>query len=519
MEWHGRAISEAAQLSYYGYCMTMIQMGQIEDCLNYAKQKMLLNPNDKVLPMIMETCKRHLNPSIRKDSLTLLTNLSLAELFPVEKKGNHDPSIVESEAAPQYMVSSIYKSDLPDPRIERQNKTSIPRVDQIREVDAIGFKYKDNKIGLFTLKDKRDVSYLIYPDYLDEYNLSAHYSDVESFIVRYVDGNAEEIEGSELFKDKRTVKFQVISADGNTLIFASKDIRGGYGGYDLYRMVYRSLFWSNPENLGPSINTPGDEIYPFISYDNKLYFSSNGLGGYGDLDVFAIDLEVIGEKAPSLMEPPVNSMFDDYAYMINSKSGLGFFASHRKKGIETDLFPFQKVFDNCGAEELYVDEHEFIPCNDSAYCVDFDITGSMVPERIPLECLWELGDGHKKYGEKFQYCYRKPGLYNAVLNVSVKNDKGVVEKSKLDVEIDLRNQEALKMERYYYDQWLYLIADPFNCNGCTDMIYHWKWGNHSSCGEELRVNLEDPAEKIFCIMEYSRNGERLEKGCYVKLKP
>jgi len=131
--------------------------------------------------------------------------------------------------------------------------------------------------------------------------------------------------------------------------------------------------------------------------------------------------------------------------------------------------------------------------------------------------LWELGDGHKRYGQKFKYCYRKPGLYNAVLNVSVKNDQGVVEKNKFDVEIDLRNREALRMERYYYDKWLYLIADPYNCNGCKDQVFHWKWGTNYSCGEELRIHLDDPEPKVYSVMEYSKNGKPLKKACYINI--
>lgn len=442
-EWHQRAISDGTQASYYGYCMTLIQMGRIEECLKYAKQKLLLNPNSKDLPKIIETCRRHLNPSRKKDSLSIFSNLTMNQLYPIEKRGQHEPSSVESETAPLYFISSIYPDKKIDERILSQNKTSLPRVIENKELSALGFQYKKDKIGIFTFKDMSDVSHLIYPDFISEYKHSAHYSGIESFKMTSVNGKVEEIEGAELFKDKRAVKFPVLSADGTVLIFASKDLRGGYGGYDLYRMIYRSPFWSNPEHLGPSINTSGDEIYPFISFDNKLYFSSNGLGGYGDLDIFSIDLEVIGEEAPELLEAPANSMFDDFAYVINSKSGMGFFASNRKGSLDADLYPFEKVFDNCGSEVLFTEERSFIPCNDSAFCVDFDITGSMVPEGVPLECLWDIGDGHKRYGEKFKYCYRNPGLYKAVLNVSVKNDKGVVEKNKFDVEIDIRNREAL----------------------------------------------------------------------------
>ncbi len=296
-EWHMRAISEGTQPGFYGYCMTLIQMGEAEKCLAYAKQKLLLNPNSKELPEIIETSRRHISPSRSSDSLIVFDDKTLDDLFPVMQRGNHKPENASSEVAPKYLISSIYSDESPDPRLIKQNRTSIPRFDEIREMNGIGFKYKKDKIGVYTLRDQRDVNYLVYSDYFEEYNHTAHYSDVESFIIKTIDGKIEEIEGSELFKDKRTVKFPAISADGTVLIFASKDMKGGYGGYDLYRMIYRSPFWSNPENLGPEINSAGDEIYPFISFDNKLYFSSNGNGGYGDHDIFSMDLELIGDES------------------------------------------------------------------------------------------------------------------------------------------------------------------------------------------------------------------------------
>lgn len=97
-EWHMRAISEGTQPGFYGYCMTLIQMGEAEKCLAYAKQKLLLNPNSKELPEIIETSRRHISPSRSSDSLIVFDDKTLGDLFPVMQRGNHKPENVSSES-------------------------------------------------------------------------------------------------------------------------------------------------------------------------------------------------------------------------------------------------------------------------------------------------------------------------------------------------------------------------------------------------------------------------------------
>ncbi len=89
-----------------------------------------------------------------------------------------------------------------------------------------------------------------------------------------------------------------MAEDGNTLYFVS-DRPGGYGGSDIYRATKVNGIWGKPYNLGPVINSPGNEVFPFLS-DNTLYFASNGHGGLGGLDIFKSPLLANG------FAPPVN---------------------------------------------------------------------------------------------------------------------------------------------------------------------------------------------------------------------
>ena len=140
-----------------------------------------------------------------------------------------------------------------------------------------------------------------------------------------------------------------IAADGLTLYFAS-DRPGGYGGIDIYvtRKDQKTGQWSVPQNLGPNINTPGDEKTPFIHSDSEtLYFSSNGHFGFGGYDIFYVRKNEKGDWAePENIGSPINSNGDDTGFFVSSDTKTGYFFSYdegkvRGKGIgRYDLYGF-----------------------------------------------------------------------------------------------------------------------------------------------------------------------------------
>ncbi len=120
----------------------------------------------------------------------------------------------------------------------------------------------------------------------------------------------------------------------STVIFASKRT-GGYGGYDLYVSYMKEDLWSQPKNLGPRINTPYDEISPFLTNDGRhLYFSSNGLESIGGFDVFHSEyLSDAGTwSSPTNMKLGINSALDDIHYRISADGQSAYFCSSRKSG-------------------------------------------------------------------------------------------------------------------------------------------------------------------------------------------
>jgi len=129
------------------------------------------------------------------------------------------------------------------------------------------------------------------------------------------------------------------SPDGRTLYFASNR-KGGYGGTDLYsaQMDSRGRF-SRVRNLGPEINTPGDEMFPYVAEDGKLYFASDGHPGYGELDLFVVK-RANGKTVIENLGQPVNSNGDDFGIFL-FRPDRGFFTSNRTGGKgDDDIYTF-----------------------------------------------------------------------------------------------------------------------------------------------------------------------------------
>lgn len=133
-----------------------------------------------------------------------------------------------------------------------------------------------------------------------------------------------------------------ISADGKMFFFTS-DMKGGFGGTDIYACILIDSSWSMPINLGGNINTSGNEVFPFINKEGQLYFASDGHLGMGGYDMFiSTQLEGMWQTAQNL-KSPVNTGADDFAY-TESKDGKVYFTSNRKGGKgNDDIYTFESI--------------------------------------------------------------------------------------------------------------------------------------------------------------------------------
>lgn len=132
-----------------------------------------------------------------------------------------------------------------------------------------------------------------------------------------------------------------VSPDGTYLYFSS-DMPGGYGGKDLWRINLKDRVGSL-ENLGEQINTPGDEMFPYVRTDSLLYFASDGHPGFGGLDLFTARLNSTGDRwSIENMGLPMNSQGDDFGITFGEGES-GFFSSNRGDARGYDhIFSFVK---------------------------------------------------------------------------------------------------------------------------------------------------------------------------------
>ncbi|QCK14812.1 OmpA family protein [Mangrovivirga cuniculi] len=133
-----------------------------------------------------------------------------------------------------------------------------------------------------------------------------------------------------------------ISEDGKTLIFAS-DKPGGEGGMDLYITFDRNGEWSVPVNMGDEVNTEGHELFPLLD-DQTLYFSGNGHGGLGGMDIYRSIVHNTQVVKVENMGAPINSPNDDFGISFKEGQRSGYFSSNRptKSGNSDKVFRFHK---------------------------------------------------------------------------------------------------------------------------------------------------------------------------------
>ncbi len=158
-----------------------------------------------------------------------------------------------------------------------------------------------------------------------------------------VDDKWQEAEELPFNNNEYAIANPALSPDGKTLYFAS-NMPGGKGLSDLYKVSIGENDFGTPINLGEKINTEGRETFPYMSANGDLYFSSDGHLGLGGLDIFVAMQNEEGDfKEIFNIGEPINSPLDDFTFIINSETGIGYFASNRDGGNGSDdIYKFKQ---------------------------------------------------------------------------------------------------------------------------------------------------------------------------------
>jgi len=145
-----------------------------------------------------------------------------------------------------------------------------------------------------------------------------------------------------ILPDSVVAAHPALSPDGLTMYFVS-DIPGGFGKKDIWKSTRTRVGdnWSKPVNLGPEINTPGDELFPYVRKDGTLYFSSDGHIGMGGMDIFSAKQQPDGSWLVQNMKAPINSNADDFGIAFEDDAEKGMFSSTRKGRGNDDLYSFE----------------------------------------------------------------------------------------------------------------------------------------------------------------------------------
>ncbi|NDW09193.1 OmpA family protein [Dysgonomonas sp. 520] len=184
--------------------------------------------------------------------------------------------------------------------------------------------------------------------------------------------------GTELKLSRDTVSVfahPAINATGDFLYFVS-DMPGGYGGKDIWRAYMRTNEQTEYiENLGPEINTAGDELFPYMRNDTVMYFSSDGHPGMGGLDIFKSVYDAKTEKwsKPENIGSPINSQSDDFGITFDGENEKGFFSSNRNDARGYDhIYSFEFPTVKITLEGFVVDQADEFIQGASIYVVGDD---------------------------------------------------------------------------------------------------------------------------------------------------
>lgn len=178
--------------------------------------------------------------------------------------------------------------------------------------------------------------------------------DLKIYTARFENGSWTNADAFPFNSDDYDNCHPTLSADGQIIVFSS-DMPGGEGGMDLYVSFRKNNLWSRPVNLGKQINTPGNELFPFIDTKGTLYFSSDGLKGMGGLDIFSAAMQKGDQvwSTPVNMGQPFNSIKDDLSYVVAASGQEGYFASNREGGMgEDDIYYWTNKPDYRGDDGL-----------------------------------------------------------------------------------------------------------------------------------------------------------------------
>lgn len=304
-----------------------------------------------------------------------------------------------------------------------------------------------------------------------------------------------------------------LSPDGRKLYFAS-DRPDGYGGADIYYCRWRNGYWEEPINLGPQVNTRGNESYPFINEVGELFFSSDGHPGMGGKDIFVTKVKTSNEWYPPLrLDAPINSVYDDFGIITDPLMTGGYFSSNR--GETLDLYRFRT-----DRRQVWFTE----PQKKNQYCFVISDTGSISIDTLSLQYEWNFEDNSRIYGANAEHCFPGPGNFRVELNITDRATGNLFfHKCTYDIEIVDYDQPFITSADYtFIDQILDFDGLKSYCPGYIIESYFWDFGDGTiDTGERISHKFNESGEydvKLELTLKSKTNGNFFKRAVSKKVK-
>lgn len=338
-EWYGQSVQiGGTNEDNLQYAQMLQTQAKYSDAAKYYEKYLTQQPNDQRAKNQLDACKNQaqFNKNSNRFKITNLDfNTQGLDFGPVwNKEGLYYSSNSQGSGAIDRNHSWI-GANYTEMYYTEGQKTDFSKPDILKK-DA-STKYHD-AVPSFSLNNES--VYYTRNNYIDGEKLTSEQDKIMKqgiYFSEIKDGNWINNKAFQYNNNEYDVAHPALSVDGNNLYFASNK-PGGKGGMDIYRTTKTGGSWSEPINM-TDWNTEGDEMFPSITNEGIIYFSSNGLSGEGGLDIFRVGKIEDGQyKKPLNMGTPINSAYDDFSITNGKTTEWGYFTSNRPGGKGQDDF-------------------------------------------------------------------------------------------------------------------------------------------------------------------------------------
>lgn len=324
---------------YYYLGRALQADGKYAQAVDAYETYLTFKPDDKLAKIGIEGCEHAIESKSKKTTRYVVKN---AKLFN-SRRADFAPMYLDNKYDQLYFTSTTEKA-------MGDNKSEITGMKKgdiyVAKKDEQGVWQRPEPVEGELNSDLDEGIVSFTPDGQTMYLTKARREPNSSTSVEIYTSQRSEAQWSapvkyEIISDTiSAVGHPAVSPDGKWLYFCS-DMPGGYGGKDIWKVNLVDKAGSL-ENLGPDINTPGDEMFPYSRMDTVLYFASNGHPGFGGLDLFRAKYEESAESwTVKNMGTPINSQGDDFGITFG-QGETGFFSSNRGDGRGYDhLYSFE----------------------------------------------------------------------------------------------------------------------------------------------------------------------------------